>query len=324
MNDAATANPFDQTDVEPELAVFLMSIRAQILQSAGDDPDIETMRQASRAARIGWSLAGPKVPVVPTPAFGLPSRLFHPDSSQALPLLIYLHGGGWIMHDLDTHDRLMRAYALGSGMAVLGLDYPLAPEVQFPKNLFACADAVERIIQNAAAIGVRPDRIVLGGDSSGANLALALELRRQQMGHTPLAGLMLTYGVFDSDLARPSYKQFGAPPYLLTEEKIEFFWQKYCRLDSDRSNPLAAPLRADPQALASLPPVHMSIAGLDVLLDENLAMAEKLYAAGVDVSHITYENAPHGFIEAVHHSPVADQAVADGVAWLRKTLPALT
>jgi len=229
---------------------------------------------------------------------------------------IYLHGGGWVMHNLDSHDRLMRTYALKSGFSVLGLDYPLAPEIQFPQNLYACVDAVECVIENAQEIGVQPDRIVLGGDSSGANLALSVALRRQEMGLAPLTGLLLTYGVFDSDLARPSYGRFGMAPHMLTEEKIAFFWAQYCRQATDRTNPLAAPFRADISALASLPPVHLSIAGQDVLLDENLAMADRLRAAGVDVSQCVYENAVRGFVEAVDCSPVADQAVADAATWL--------
>jgi len=222
-------NPFAQTCIEPELAEFLMSIRARIVASVGTDPTIDTLRRASRAARLDWSLAGPNVPVIETPDFGMPSRLFRPRNSQDSRLLVYFHGGGWIMHDLDSHDRLMRAYALQSGYSVLGLDYPLAPEVRFPQNLFACVEALERIVHDAGAIGVQPDRIVLGGDSSGANLALSVALHRQATGQAPLAGLLLTYGVFDSDLTRPSYGRFGVPPYLLTEERIEFFWAQYCR-----------------------------------------------------------------------------------------------
>ncbi len=310
------ANPFADTGIEPELAAFLLAIRGRLVANVGTNPTIEVLRRESRAARLEWSLAGPKVPVIETPDLGTPSRLYRPENSQDTRLLVYLHGGGWVMHDLDRHDRLMRAYALQSGFCVLGLDYPLAPEVQFPQNLYACVDAVENIVQNAGVMGVRADQIVLCGDSSGANLALSIELRRQEMGQAPLAGLLLNYGVFDSDLTRPSYAQYGAPPYLLTEERIEFFWAQYCGNNSARTNPLAAPLRAELSALASLPPVFLSIAGQDILRDENLAMAENLRVAGVDVSHRIYENAAHGFIEAVDCSPVADQAIADAVAWL--------
>jgi len=309
-------NPFAGTGIEPELAAFLLAIRARIVANVGAAPTIEDLRSASRAARLDWSLSGPKVPVIKTPDLGMPSRFYRPENPQNTRLLVYLHGGGWIMHDLDSHDRLMRAYAMQSGFSVLGLDYPLAPETQFPQSLYACLEAVENIVQQASLLGVCPDQIVLGGDSSGANLALSIELRRQEMGQVPLAGLLLTYGVFDSDLTRPSYARFGVPPYLLTEERIEFFWAQYCGQYSDRTNPLAAPLRAELSALASLPPVFLSIAGQDVLRDENLAMADSLRVAGVETSHVVYNNAAHGFIEAVDFSPVADQAVADAVAWL--------
>lgn len=312
------ANPFDQTGVETELARFLIAIRTKIQQDVGDDTSLVALRRAARAARIGWSLAGPQMPVVATPDFGQLARLYRPADSHSSSLMIYLHGGGWVMLDLDTHDRMMRHYALQTGCNVLGLDYPLAPEAKFPENLFACADAIERVIENATAIGVNPDRIILGGDSSGANLALSVALHRQSIGCRPLAGLVLNYGVFDSDLTRPSYKRFGLPPYLLTQERIEFFWASYCRSDADLSDPLAAPLRADPATLAGLPPTHLTIARQDALLDENLLLAEKLRAAGVDVSHMVYDSAAHGFLEAVHHSPVADRALADTVRWMKQ------
>jgi len=308
---------FAETGLEAELAEYLSSVRKKILHVIENNPEIDALRHASRAARIGWSLAGPEVPVIPTPDLGMPSRLFRPENSRDSRLLVYLHGGGWIMHDLDTHDRLMRAYALESGWSVLGLDYPLAPEVQFPANLLACADAVEHVVTNIESIGVRPDQMVLGGDSSGANLALSVALHRQSIGCAPLAGLMLNYGVFDSDLARPSYARFGEPPYLLTGERIEFFWANYCKTEADRTDPLAVPLRADSAVLGNLPPVHLTIAAQDVLADENMLLAKKLRAAGVDVSDTIYQDAAHGFLEAVHHSPVADRAIAQAATWLR-------
>ena len=303
-------------EIEPELAQFQRAIRAHIDRSLMDNPPIEAFRAASRAARLGWSLAGPEVPMVATPDFGLPARHYQPVNAQNA-LIIYLHGGGWSLLDIDTHDRLMREYALQTGWHVLGLDYPLAPEVRFPQNLLACAAAITRVIQNAEHLGVRPDRIVLAGDSSGANLAMAIALRGLKDGRT-LAGLVLNYGVYDSDLSRDSYIRHGQIPNSLSTELMAFFWQNYCESMRDRTNTLAAPLRATPDKLAKLPPVHMTIAGQDVLLDENLLMAKKLKAAGVEVSHKTYPTATHGFLEAVGLSPVADLALADTARWIKR------
>lgn len=306
-------------NVEPELAQFQRDIRAHIDRALAANPPIEAFRAASRAARLGWSLAGSKVPMVATPDFGLPARHYRPLNAQNA-LIIYLHGGGWSLLDIDTHDRLMREYALQTGWHVLGLDYPLAPEVRFPQNLLASAAAITRVIQHAKHLQVRPDRIVLAGDSSGANLAMAIALRGLKDGQT-LAGLVLNYGVYDSDLSRDSYMRHGQIPNSLSTELMEFFWQNYCESTTDRTNALAAPLRATRDKLAKLPPIHMTIAGQDVLLDENLLMAKKLKAAGVEVSHKTYPTATHGFLEAVGLSPAADLALMDTARWIKRKTP---
>ncbi len=304
------------TPLEPELAEFLSSIREKVLQRAGSMPGIAALRQASRDARLRWSLAGPALTSSESNEFGMLTRMYSPPKAESDRLLIYLHGGGWAMLDLDTHDRLMRAYALRSNWNVIGLDYPLAPETRFPQSLTACARTIERIIESVKTAGLSPQNIVLGGDSSGANLALSVELDRQSRGEMPLGGLLLNYGVYDSDMSRTSYRRFVGSPYLLSTERMEFFWSQYCTTAPSREDPRAAPLRADPALLAKLPPVHLTIAAQDVLVDENLLFSDKLSAAGVSVTRQIYAEAAHAFLEAVDCSPVADRAIANGVNWL--------
>ncbi len=305
-------------ELEPAIVRFMDEIRERVKVEVGDNQSVASLRRASRVARTDWSLAGPNMPVVDATIMGSPARLYLPKGHQRAPLLIYMHGGGWVMLDLDTHDRMMRAYAMESGWNVLSLDYPLAPEIQFPQNLDACGDIVEHIIENGDALGVECEKIALGGDSSGANLAVSVELCRRTARRTPISGLLLNYGVFDSDVARPSYKRFGEHPYLLTAERMEFFWENYCISASDRSDPRASPLRADVGLLAQLPPVHFTIAAQDVLADENELFAQKLADAGVNVCQQVYENAAHGFLEAVHRSPTANSALTEGAMWLQK------
>jgi acetyl esterase len=242
---------------------------------------------------------------------------FHRPKDGRLPVLVYLHGGGWVWNSIDTHDRLMRDYAAGAGCAVIGPDYALSPEAAFPQALEECAAVLRWVARHGAAWGLDPSRIVLGGDSAGANLAMgaALLLRATDPG-LKLSGLLLNYGVFDADLDTPSYREF-AEGYFLTRDKMRFYWDCYCPRPADRLNPLAAPLRAD---LAGLPPVLLHIAELDVLAAENRAMAARLLDAGVAVEERLFPGTAHGFLRAVNHVGAAREATRAASAWLRRVI----
>jgi acetyl esterase len=234
-------------------------------------------------------------------------------------VLIYIHGGGWVWGSVDTHDRLMREYAAGGGCAVIGPDYALSPEAAFPQALEECAAVVRWVAKHGAEWGLDPARIVIGGDSAGANLAMgAALLLRETDPDLRLAGLLLNYGVFDSRLDTPTYREF-AEGYFLTREKMRFYWECYCPRPADRISPLAAPLRADiARQLGGLPPVLLHIAELDVLAAENHAMAERLRAAGVAVETRLFPGTAHGFLRALAHVGASRQAAADGGAWLAR------
>jgi len=242
-------------------------------------------------------------------------RLHRPSNASPLPVLVYLHGGGWVWNSIDTHDRLMREYAAASGCAVIGPDYALSPEAVFPQALEECAGVLRWVAEHGADWGLDPGRIVLGGDSAGANLAAGVALLLRDSGNpVPLRGLLLNYGVFDSRLDTPSYREF-AEGYGLTRERMEFYWRSYAPRAADRLNPLAAPLRAD---LSGLPPCLLQIAELDVLASENHAMAARLRAAGVAVEAEVFPGTVHGFLRAVGHVGVARRAVAQAGEWLKR------
>jgi acetyl esterase len=241
-------------------------------------------------------------------------RVHVPDGPGPHPVLLYIHGGGWVWNSIDTHDRLMREYAAAAGCAVVGPDYALSPEAVFPQALEECEAVLRWVAEHGAEWGLDPARIVIGGDSAGGNLAAALALSVRDGGApVPLAGLLLNYGVFDSRLDTPSYREF-ASGYGLTEERMRFYWNAYAPRAADRLNPLAAPLRAD---LAGLPPCLLHIAELDVLANENHAMAAKLQAAGVAVETQVFPGTVHGFLRAVGEVGAARRAVAEGADWLR-------
>jgi acetyl esterase len=308
---------------DPEMLAF----QAMMEEQAARQPPIalslplEAARAQTDAANIPLTEGGP--PMAETADRWLPIRgrrllcRLHRAARGSLPVLVYLHGGGWVWNSIDTHDRLMREYAAAAGCAVVGPDYALSPEAPFPEALEECAAVLRWVARQGAEWGLDPARIVLGGDSAGANLAMgvALLLRETDPG-LKLRGLLLNYGVFDADFETPSYCEF-ADGYFLTREKMRFYWDCYAPRPADRLNPLASPLRAD---LKGLPPCLLHVAELDVLASENFAMGDKLRAAGVEVQQATFPGTAHGFLRSVNHVGAARRAAAEGGAWLGKVL----
>jgi acetyl esterase len=297
--------------MDKALAAWLERLGERVATLAGPDPDILTFRAASRAARLDGAKTGPPLPATDLALPGMAARLYAPP--QARGLVVYLHGGGWVMLDLDTHDHILRMLAVLSGAAVLGLDYPRAPETRFPAVPDLCLAALRAVPGHPALAAHAGGGVILAGDSSGANLALALA------SDVAAAGLLLFYAVCDSDLTRPSYARFGRPPYLLSPARMAMFWNTYCPA-ALQTHPRAAPLRRPAGGFRGLPPVHLSLAGRDVLLDENLALALRLRDEGVPVHLAVDDDAPHGFIEAAGQSARADATLAAAAAWVRARL----
>lgn len=247
-------------------------------------------------------------------------RVHKPRTNAPLPVLIYIHGGGWVWGSIDTHDHIMRGYAAASGCAIVAPDYALSPEAAFPQALEECAAVVRWVAKNGAEWGLDPTRIVVGGDSAGGNLALAVALLLQQTDpELKLAGLLLNYGVYDSRLDTDSYGEF-ATGHTLTQEKMGFYWRCYCPREADRLHPLAAPLRADAADLAKLPACLMHVAELDVLASENFAMEKRLREAGVSVESTVFPGVLHGFLRAMGHVKASDRAIAEAGAWLKRMM----
>ncbi|MBU8546850.1 MULTISPECIES: alpha/beta hydrolase [Roseomonadaceae] len=308
---------------DPEMLAFNAMMEAE---GAKQPPitltlPLDTARALTEAMNIPLTEGGPVMAEsadrwLPIRGRRLLCRLHRPVEGT-LPVLVYLHGGGWVWNSIDTHDRLMREYAASAGCAVIGPDYAMSPEAPFPQAVEECAAVVRWVATQGAEWGLDPARIVLGGDSAGANLAMgvALLLRRTDPG-LRLSGLLLNYGVFDADFETPSYREF-ADGYFLTREKMRFYWDCYAPRHADRLNPVASPLRAD---LRGLPPCLLHVAELDVLASENLAMGDALRAAGVEVEQEVFAGTAHGFLRALNHVRAARRAAAGGGEWLRRVL----
>lgn len=228
---------------------------------------------------------------LPGPAGTITTRVFYPDIANA-PILLYFHGGGWVVGDVSSHDEVCRQLCAGANAIVISVNYRLAPETPFPGGLEDCYAATEWAAEHAADLGADPARVAVAGDSAGGNLAASVCLLARERGGPALRHQLLIYPVTDSDFERRSYRD-NADGYLLTRGMMQWFWQQYLEDPGQADNPLAAPLRAD---LAGLPTATVITAGFDPLRDEGQAFAAKLGAAGVEVEHREFKGMIHGFV----------------------------
>ena len=237
-------------------------------------------------------------------------RAYRPVTGEVLPALVYFHGGGWTIGDLDTHDVLCRQLANGARCAVFSVDYRLAPEAPFPAAVEDCLAATRFVVSNAAKLKVNASQVAVGGDSAGGNLAAVVTLHRE----LPLAFQLLIYPATDQRCDTDSHRRNGEG-YLLTREGIEFFRGCYLPEKKNWADWRASPLLA--ASHADLPPAFVITAGYDPLLDEGRAYAERLANAGVEVAYREYSDMVHGFLLFGGVLDTANTAVADCCAALR-------
>jgi acetyl esterase len=238
------------------------------------------------------------------------------------PALVYLHGGGWKLFSLETHDRLMREYAARAQVLVIGVDYPLSPESRFPIAQDEVCAVLRQLTGDGAGLGIDPARLAVGGDSAGANLAVTSCLRLRDEGAEHLVrALVLNYGVFDRWLSPWAQSRFGGEGYMLSTGEMEDFWRCYLGEEQDADDPLVSPIRAE---LHDLPPALLVIPECDLLAEQSVLMAQRLRTAGVDVTSRLYAGATHSFLEAVCISQLADRALAESATWLRTMLDPCT
>ena len=229
---------------------------------------------------------------IPGPASRIRVRLYRPSADGVLPVVVFFHGGGWVMGSIETHDVYCRQLANASKHAVVSVDYRLAPEHKFPAGLEDAYAATCWVWEHAAEIGVAAQRIAVAGDSAGGNLAAAVALMARDRGGPQLTFQLLMYPVLDYDFDTPSYRE-NATGYHLTRAAMIWSWRHYLKNELDGWSPYASPLRA--QDLSGLPAAPILTAEFDPLRDEGEAYAARLRAAGVPVSLRRYDGLIHGF-----------------------------
>jgi acetyl esterase len=252
---------------------------------------------------------------VPGPAGEIPVRVYAPAGQQPLPVLVYFHGGGWVIGNLDTHDGTCRQLANAAGCMVVAVDYRLAPEHPFPAAPEDAYAVTRWVAANAAALGADPGRVAVGGDSAGGNLSAVVSLMARDRGGPSLAHQLLIYPATDAPGdARASYRD-NAEGYFLTAAGMHWFWNHYHRGDVGVRDPYACPIRA--RDLANLPPALVITAEYDPLRDEGEEYAARLRDAGVPVTLSRYDGMIHGFFGMAGLLDRARDAVAEAVAALR-------
>lgn len=280
--------------LDPNVKAILDEMAAQ-----GGPAFHEVSPEASREMYRELQLSGEPEPVeavadrtIPGPGGDIPVRVYTPKGDPPLPVLVFFHGGGFVIGDLETHDGECRALTNAAGCIVVAVDYRLAPEHKFPAAVDDAFVATEWVAANAASIGADANRVAVGGDSAGGNLAAVVAQMAKDRGGPQLALQLLIYPATDYGFDTVSHTE-NADGYLLTKDMMEWFQDQYLPSEEDGADPRLSPLRADD--LSGLPPALVITAEFDPLRDEGEAYAARLADAGVPANGTRYDGMIHGF-----------------------------
>ena len=305
--------------VDPELIAA-----GKLLQEKGLVAPDRTLAPLSevRAAqdRIGAFLGLDSVPLqserdvmLPGPRGDVPCRFYYPEGVQRPACLVYMHGGGFMQGSLNSWDHFLRDLVRQSNVAVMSVDYRLSPEYKFPVAFDETVAMVRLMASEGAAQGIDPKRLAIGGDSAGANLALAAALALRDADEKLLSFQLLIYGVYSAEVESPSWQRFGRGAGL-SQTQFRWILETYLESPAQQDDWRVAPLLAD---LKGLPPAHLIVGSLDPLLDDSNKLYAKLKAAGVPSDLTIYQGINHGFVRYGRLIRTARNAVADCAAALK-------
>lgn len=319
MADDPTARP----DIDPALKALLDAMPLEFTIADG----VEVAREKLRAVQPPRELLPDMRIEERTVGYGdladIPVRIYWPpiDDHTNLPVVVFYHGGGWALGDLDTHDHVARAHAIGAEAIVVSVDYRLAPEHPYPAGIDDAWAALQWVGENAADLGGDASHMAVAGDSAGGNLSAVMTLRARDAGGPPLVFQLLWYPCVVGDTTAPSFTENADAP-ILNPDVIAAFLTWYVP-DLDTSNPASLPADfapANAETLADLPPAYISTAEHDPLRDDGIRYAELLVAAGVPVQLSNEPTMVHGYMSLALASPVAAEATDRGLAALRAAL----
>jgi len=278
-------------------------------------------RRLYKQGRAWWNAGRPELPAVERreimgPVGPVPLRVYYPSEQRPLPGLVYAHGGGWVLGDLDTHDKIMRRLALAAGMAVVGIDYTLSPEVKFPVAIEETVALFRVLRERGGDWGLDPARLAMAGDSAGANMTVGVALMLKDEAHELIKAALLYYGSFGLAESE-SRRLYGGPEDGLSAADMAFYSRAYLHDPADARDPRRNNLLAE---VSGLPPMFLAAAELDPLHDDSPAFAAHLEAAGVSHELKSYAGVLHGFLHYSRMVDKASEALEDGAAFLRRVL----
>jgi acetyl esterase len=306
--------------LDPQAQKVVDTIAALNLKPIKDSTPAEARESMrTRTAGLGPVEDVPAVADHRVPVTGgeITVRVYAPAGRGPHPVLVFYHGGGWVIGDLYTHDGICRSIVNAAGCAVASVDYRLAPEFKYPVAVEDSYAALRWVVANAARLGLDPARVAVGGDSAGGNLAAVMALLARERHGPRLLLQMLVYPVTNHDFGTPSYRE-NATGYMLTTEDMRWFWRHYLAREEQGGEPSASPFRAT--SLADLPPALVITAGCDPLRDEGEAYAGRLRDAGVPVTLTQYSGMFHGFLRMTRILDQARAALGEVAGALRKAL----
>lgn len=312
--------------LDPQAQHFLTQLEAlgepriESLSPTEARRSIERVRHAFAAGPVESTAVADRS--ITGPHGAIPIRVYTPGGDGPFPALVYFHGGGWVLGDIEMVDGLARALANGAGCIVVSVQYRLAPEHRFPIPFDDAYAATTWVVANAEQLAIDAHRVAVSGDSAGGNLAAAVCLAARDRSGPRLACQLLIYPAVDCNFDRPSFAAYGEG-YFLTTVAMQWFWGHYLATPNDATHPYAAPLRA--AHLRDLPPAVIVIAGYDPLGDEGLLYAQRLENDGNRVQVLRYDGMLHGFMVigafAVTRKAVAECCTALRAAFSRRGLP---
>ena len=310
--------------IDPELVAA-----GKLLQEKGlvaPDRTVASIPEVRAATdRIGAFLGEGSVPLqqerdvsLPGPHGQVPCRLYLPDGVERPPLLVYAHGGGFMQGSIPSWDHFLRDLVRQSGVAALSVDYQLSPEAKFPVAYEEMVAMTRLAAREGAGLGIDPTRLAVGGDSAGANLALAAALAMRDAGERAVRFQLLIYGVYSTDSDSPSWQRFGQGAGL-SQSQMKWIWETYLASPEQQKDWRAAPIIADLKGVA---PAHLIVGSLDPLLDDSNKLAAKLKTAGVPYDLTVYQGINHGFIRYGRLIGTARKGIAECAAALKAGLSA--